>query len=110
MDTSLESRIKFYRELRGLSQEELANCCDVSTTAVSHWETGKSRPTRANIEKLVSALKIDGNALFAPSEDIIPKNEILRELLNIVSEFDSKGQMLFLSFAKGYEKIFNQHS
>ena len=41
MDASLGSRIKFYRELRGLSQEGLANRCDVSTTAVSHWETSK---------------------------------------------------------------------
>ena len=109
MDASLGSRIKFYRELRGLSQEGLANRCDVSTTAVSHWETSKSRPTRTNIEKLVSALAIDESALFAPSE-IIPPNELLRELLNIVSEFDSQGQMLFLSFAKEYQKIFNQQS
>lgn len=110
MDASLGSRIKFYRELRGLSQEGLANRCDVSTTAVSHWETSKSRPTRTNIEKLVSALAIDESALFAPSEEIIPPNELLCELLNIVSEFDSQGQMLFLSFAKEYQKIFNQQS
>ena len=101
MDTDLGSRIKYFRDLRGFSQEELA---------VSNWETGKSRPTGVNIEKLVSALKIDESALFAPSENIVPKNEILRELLDIVAEFDFKGQMLFLSFAKEYQKIINQSS
>lgn len=100
MDTDLGSRIKYFRDLRGFSQEELAHYCGVSTPAVSNWETGKSRPTGVNIEKLVSALKIDESALFAPSENIVPKNEILRELLDIVAEFDFKGQMLFLSFAK----------
>ncbi len=110
MDTDLGSRIKYFRDLRGFSQEELAHYCGVSTPAVSNWETGKSRPTGVNIEKLVSALKIDESALFAPSENIVPKNEILRELLDIVAEFDLKGQMLFLSFAKEYQKIINQSS
>lgn len=110
MDTCLGSRIKCFRELRGFSQEELAHYCGVSTAAVSNWETGKLRPTGINIEKLVSALKIDKSTLFAPSENIIPENELLRELLNIVAEFDFKGQMLFLSFAKEYQKIINRSS
>ena len=110
MDTDLGSRIKYFRDLRGFSQEELAHYCGVSTPAVSNWETGKSRPTGVNIEKLVSALKIDESALFAPSEKKKKKNEILRELLDIVAEFDFKGQMLFLSFAKEYQKIINQSS
>ena len=108
MDASLGSRIKYFRELKGLSQEEFAHCCGASTAAVSHWETGKSRPSGANIKKLVSALKIDENSLFAPSEEIIPQNELLRELLDIVAGFDFKGQMLFLAFAKEYQKYFKE--
>lgn len=50
MDTDLGSRIKYFRDLRGFSQEELAHYCGVSTPAVSNWETGKSRPTGVNIE------------------------------------------------------------
>lgn len=60
------------------------------------------------LKKLVSALKIDENSLFAPSEEIIPQNELLRELLDIVAEFDFKGQMLFLAFAKEYQKYFKE--
>lgn len=36
MDTDLGSRIKYFRDLRGFSQEELAHYCGVSTPAVSN--------------------------------------------------------------------------
>ena len=45
-------RIKRERELRRLSQENLAEQMEVSRQAVSKWETGQSRPSREKLERL----------------------------------------------------------
>ena len=45
-------RIKQERELRRLSQENLAEQMEVSRQAVSKWETGQSRPSREKLERL----------------------------------------------------------
>lgn len=103
MDTNLGCRIKYYRVKKGLSQERLALTCGLAPATVSHWETGKSRPNGNNIQKLVSVLGIDESALFAPSEELLPPNEILREIMDLISEFDDKGKMLFLAFARNYK-------
>ena len=106
MDTSLGERIKEIRKMKGISQEELAHMCEVSPGAVSHWENDLSRPTGTNIEKLLSALGISESTLFSPSTEIIPSNEILRELLEVVSTFEPNAQKMFLEFAKVYERSF----
>lgn len=37
----METKIKYYRELQGMSQEELAQKATVSRTTISDLETGK---------------------------------------------------------------------
>ena len=107
MDISLGERIKEIRKMKGISQEELAHLCDISPGAVSKWENNLSRPSGNNLEKLIAALGISESTLFAPSTEIIPSNEILRELLEIVSTFEPSAQKMFLEFAKIYKNHFD---
>ncbi len=50
----MEHTIKEWRELRGISQGELADLIGKSQVTVSHWETGKATPTKL---KDLTALK-----------------------------------------------------
>lgn len=56
--SSLGKRIRKIRNLRGLTQEKLAEKCSVSSACVSRWETGNLIPTRAHQEKIAMALEI----------------------------------------------------
>ena len=40
------------RDVRSLSQSEVAKFCGVTSSAVSKWEDGSSSPNRPNIRKL----------------------------------------------------------
>ena len=61
---SLGSRIKL-RKQRNLSQEKLAELVDISQNALSYIETGDNFCTSETIEKLIAALGIDADELFA---------------------------------------------
>lgn len=44
------------RDLLGITQEELATACGVSTHTVFRFEAGKAAPYRATLEKIISEL------------------------------------------------------
>ena len=58
MENLLGPRIKSFREIRGLTQEQLAECCDVSPSCISRWETGTLYPRRDNMDALAKALNV----------------------------------------------------
>ena len=62
---SLGSRIKELRKQRNLSQEKLAELVDISQNALSYIETDDNFCTSETIEKLIAALGIDADELFA---------------------------------------------
>ena len=56
-------RIKFFREVAGISQRDLANRLGVSQAAVALWETGKNAPTLANLIQIAETLHVSINDL-----------------------------------------------
>lgn len=56
-------RIKSERLRRGLSQEELAEECDISRNAISLIETGKMNPTIIRVLDIAQVLGVDINSL-----------------------------------------------
>ncbi|MFR5875605.1 MAG: helix-turn-helix domain-containing protein, partial [Eubacterium sp.] len=57
-------RIRKYRELRGLSQKELADLIGVSNSRVSNWEQGINRPNADIISDLCKALDVSPSELL----------------------------------------------
>ncbi len=51
-------RLVALRKKAGLTQEELAEKCDVEKTSVSHWEQGTSFPKRTRQPMVASALGV----------------------------------------------------
>lgn len=59
------ARIRYFRHQRGLSQEQLALQAGLNTAFLGHLERGLKSPTITTLEKLVKALNITFEELFA---------------------------------------------
>ena len=64
------AKVKYYREKRDLTQEELAaqlqtRGCNITRTMVGHIETGYRTASIFEIDALTEVLGVDYNALFA---------------------------------------------
>jgi transcriptional regulator with XRE-family HTH domain len=90
-------RIKKYRELMGINQGELAALVGKSgKVTISHWETGKSDPSLAEVRKLaeifqttVASLVGEAPVLEEPRENyILVKKDDLIELQRKALEVD----------------------
>ena len=68
------SRIRYFRHLRKLSQEQLALQAGINPAFLGHLERGLKSPTITTLEKLVRALDITFEELFA-EETTAPDQE-----------------------------------
>lgn len=59
------NKLKHYRELKGLSQEELAKASNVSRTTISGLENGTIKvTTNTTMDKIANALEVSAIELF----------------------------------------------
>lgn len=61
-------RLRAARELRSLSQIELAERARLQQAAVSHYESGTRRPSLTNLRRLSEALEVTTDYLVGRSE------------------------------------------
>lgn len=59
------ARVRYFRHLRGLSQEQLALQAGINPAFLGHLERGLKSPTITTLDKLVRALGITFEELFA---------------------------------------------
>lgn len=74
--------VKYYRYLNNLSQEKLAELCNLSSRYIADIETGRHIPTISKIEKLANAFNIEPYILFKNikrDKDIVNKIKISRQ-------------------------------
>lgn len=57
-------RIKCVREMRHMTQEELANKTKLKPSAISHFETGNRMPCARNIRKLCLVLNCSSDYIL----------------------------------------------
>jgi transcriptional regulator with XRE-family HTH domain len=63
--SKLNQRIIQVRRQRNLSQANLAERLGVTRTAISHWETARSKPSTKHLESIARMLGIDANWLIS---------------------------------------------
>jgi transcriptional regulator with XRE-family HTH domain len=80
------NRIKTLRQVRGISQEELAEKTSLNTKYISSIERGKANPTLDTFIKIADALKLGIPELF--SIEYEPK-ELAQLIAGLISEGDS---------------------
>lgn len=74
-------RLRTARELRKMSQSDLAREADLQPSAVSHFETGRRSPSFANLKALSDALKVTTDYLIGRSDEMIVSNAVAIKLL-----------------------------
>ena len=79
------ARIRYFRRLRGLSQEQLALQAGINTAFLGHLERSLKSPTITTLEKIVKALNITLGELFADEPDTpIPVRNAAMERLQLL--------------------------
>ncbi len=61
---SLGLLLKFLRKRKGFTQEKVAKFCNVSSKAISRYETGRAEPDFETLKKLVNLYNINMNEIF----------------------------------------------
>lgn len=64
MKYEIGSRIRKYREERGISQKQLAQLINVSNSRISNWEQGINRPDADIIADICRALNVSPSELM----------------------------------------------
>ncbi len=70
MPETFPVRLKSTRELRGLSQSELAKVAKLQPTAISHFETGSRSPSFDNLRRLADALNVTTDYLMGRTDQM----------------------------------------
>ncbi len=66
------TRLRAAREMRELSQLELAERAQLQQAAVSHYESGARRPSLRNLGRLAEALEVSTDYLVGRSDSPAP--------------------------------------
>lgn len=69
-------KFKRIREMRGLTQDDIANAIDYKRQAVQRWEKGKTAPRPKQVPRLAQILKCS----IRDISDLMPSEELAREL------------------------------
>lgn len=64
IQVKIGKQIKKLRDLKGISQQDLAAKCNFEKSNLSRLEAGKVNPTLSTLEKVASALEINIIELF----------------------------------------------
>jgi transcriptional regulator with XRE-family HTH domain len=84
-------RLKEVRELRRLSQAELAKKAGLQPTAISHFETGTRAPSFDNLRRLADALNVSTDYLIGRANELAmagPETDNLFRGVEKLSEAD----------------------
>jgi transcriptional regulator with XRE-family HTH domain len=68
MSNTFSERLRIARELRKLSQAELAVKADLQPSAVSHFESGRRSPSFQNLKGLADALQVTTDYLIGRAD------------------------------------------
>ena len=69
-EVNVGERIRYFRNLRGWSQETLALQAEINPAFLGHLERGLKSPTIKTLEKIVRALDISLAELFADPQPV----------------------------------------
>ncbi len=91
---NLADNLQIHRKRMGLSQEELAERCQVSRQAIAKWENGGSVPTIEKLIFLADFYKVTLDELVGRKDDIALFEEFIKRYVPTDIEFGEKGDIL----------------
>lgn len=78
----LQGNVKRYREMNSMTQQQLAEDADLSTSYIGAIETGIKSPSLYTLERISLALGIEVRQIFTPDAaitDVYDKNDLFLE-------------------------------
>jgi transcriptional regulator with XRE-family HTH domain len=90
MKYEIGSRIRKYREGRGLNQKQLAQMIGVSNSRISNWEQGLNRPDADILASICRALEVSPSQLL--DVDLAP-NELSEQEQMVLQAYRSKPEL-----------------
>jgi len=87
------NKIKKVREVKGLSQKQVALSLNMDQSQYSKIEKGKTDPTCSTLEKIANALGVELSDIFTSDEifkDVNSADKTILEKLRLLEMLDSK--------------------
>lgn len=106
---SIAARIKYFRKLKGITQDELAKACDIDPTIIRKYETSARIPKIEQVQTIASAL--DVSPLVFYENDINTVGEAMTLImqlhkqtkLKITGEKDEEGNYIASSMTLNFD-------
>lgn len=92
-------RIRKYRKAYNLSQEQLADKVQISTTHMSHIETGNTKLSLAVLVKISEVLAIQTDALLFDAPQV-NRTAITDEIIDVLNSCDAQELMVITDVIK----------
>lgn len=90
MKYEIGTRIKKYRESRGMGQKELAQMLGVSNSRISNWEQGLNRPDADILADICRALNVSPSELL----DVrLVSDELTHQERRVIEAYRSKTEL-----------------
>lgn len=89
----LGEKIKRVRKTRGITQEQLAEMIDISPRSLSNIEVGGCFVKSETLEKIIDALNITTEELFA-NDHIKSNTELLKDIDNYINQVKNDNKTL----------------
>jgi transcriptional regulator with XRE-family HTH domain len=96
--------IKFYRQLKGLTQENLAEMANVSSAYIGYLERGKKTPSLDVLVRVANVLKISPDKLLEPNHE---EDYELKKFISLISDKGSDFLVFINSVTEAYFKSVN---
>lgn len=87
INSRVSMNIKYFRKLKSLTQEKLAEKVEVSTVYINYLERGSKAPSLALLARIADALEIDPILLLIQDDD--PTNLEIKKLVGTVSGLET---------------------
>ena len=98
-------RIRYYRELLGIEQKELAARLDIVGNAVSNWENGRSRPDINLIPEICNVLGITLYELFDIDDPLLRYTKREQYLLSRYRNLSDSNKYLVDNLIQSMERL-----
>jgi len=99
MSDIFSERLRAARELRNMSQTDLAKAAKLQPSAISHFETGRRSPSFANLKALADALKITTDYLIGRSDQPNISNAVSSKLMRNAEKMSAEDLQTLESMA-----------
>lgn len=98
-------RVRYYRKLKGYSQEYLASLVGVSTNSVAAWERGEAFIRKTVLKNLCKTLEIIPQDLFSHKIQKLEAEEgsTLLEIFNVAKDLSISKQKQVLTILKTFK-------